>query len=138
MRALVRLLVRNTQIFSLNLGERGGVFFTPREYEILSRAVEAGCTGLALGWVEYGETRFLRAVNENRRRIQSLAREAYSLTRSAPTAMSLVPWRDGAYRDRLVASCGLGEYTAMGQHHVRQLERWGEGRFASMDNGEIR
>ena len=127
MRALVRLLVLNPQIFSLNLGERVQQALTASEYDILASAVEAGCTGLALCWIEHNPERLRNAVNENRRRLQEQAFDIYKLTGHAATVWARIPWRDTEYRQRLVASCsGLSDYGALGQHHVTGLKVWTE------------
>ena len=127
MRTLVRLLVLNPQIFSLNLGERKGFYLTMADYRIVARAVETGCTGLALCWLEHEPERLWAAVNANRRRLQDKARSIFAVTGHAATAWACIPWRDPVYRDRLMAAHpGKSEYTALGQHHVRGLDRWGD------------
>ena len=150
MRALVSLLAANPHIWSLNLGEREGFAFTVSEYDIICRAIELGCTGLAMGWIEHqwgalghachAKGRFFDALNVNRRRMQAEARQIFAATGDLSIAMRRIPWRDRHYRQGLRASsgvAGLSEYALMGQHHIRNgVAVWGnvDGALAAMSH----
>ena len=156
MRAVVAYLVAHPNVWSVNFGERNGFAFSPEDYNILCEGVESGLTGLAVCWIEYQggglssstcvKGRFFDAVNANRRRLQDKARAVYALTGSEAAAMRLIPWRDRAYRKRLVETTrrftrlSLGEYTCMGQHHLRHgVDLWGAvgGEIVTVEAGTV-
>jgi len=153
MRAVVAYLIAHPHVWALNLGERSGFAFTAADYNILCEGVESGHTGLALCWIEHQDgglstaatkRRFFKAVNDNRIRLQDKARAVLALTGSEEAAMRLIPWRDRDYRQRIVESTRrwtgltLGEYTCMGQHHLRKgVDIWGvvDGKLKTVEKG---
>jgi len=153
MRAVVAYLIAHPHVWALNLGERSGFAFTAVDYNILCKGVESGHTGLALCWIEHQDgglstaatkRRFFKAVNDNRIRLQDKARAVFALTHSEEAAMRLIPWRDRDYRQRLVESTRrwtgltLGEYTCMGQHHLKKgVDIWGvvDGKLKTVEKG---
>jgi len=153
MRAVIAYLIAHPHVWALNLGERSGFAFSDADYNILCEGVESGHTGLALCWIEHQggglstattKRRFFEAVNNNRIRLQEKARAVLALTRSEEAAMRLIPWRDRDYRQRLVENTRrwtgltLGEYTCMGQHHLKKgVDIWGVvgGKLETVEKG---